>query len=83
MSWENDTAVRDLIRNIRNNIQIYSKPLALTETHVSWSSVTGETSFCGNILAGFWIADPAGISLEKIFGLQRFGVSAGDMAPVF
>jgi hypothetical protein len=79
----NGTAVGDLIRKIKNNIQSYDKPLALTEAHVSWSSVTGEAASAETFYAGLWIADTAGISLSENLWTAAFWCTCGGYGTGF
>lgn len=68
----------DAVQNIVSQYCSAGKPIALTETHVSWSSVMGEAASAETFYAGLWIADTAGICLEKkLWSVVFWGTDGG------
>ena len=63
-----DQSLRSKIREIRSTVDTYcgsGKPIALTETHSSWSSIMGEPASAETFYSGLWVADAIGIALEE------------------
>lgn len=60
-----------------------NKPIALTETHVSWSEVMGKEASAESFYAGLWIAETMGISLQKNLWTTAFWCTSGGYGTGF
>ncbi len=77
----NDESLRGRIFQIRQTVDTYcgsGKPIALTETHSSWSDVMGEPAAAETFYSGLWVANAIGISLQgKLWTVALWGTNGG------
>ncbi len=80
-----DSITRSKIKAVCDTVKRYcpDKPIAMTETHVSWSGVMGKLASAESFYAGLWIAETMGISLQKNLWTTAFWCTSGGYGTGF